>query len=242
MAIRAQFENSTDIGVFGKLTSTYAILSDGGNEHFKVVEREVQAKIPVCHTSIAGTRIVGRLMAGNRKGLLLPVTATDQELLGVRNTLPDSVVVQRLEERLSALGNVIACNDHVALVHPDLDRETEELIGDVLGVEVFKQTIAGQSLVGSYCAISNRGALVHPGATQEELAELSSLLQVPIVAGTVNRGSPMIGAGLLVNDWIAFCGSDTTAPELSVIESIFQLQGHQSSDIAEMHKALIDEL
>ena len=37
-----------------------------------------------------------------------------------------------MEERLSALGNVIACNDYGALVHPDLDRETEEIIADVL--------------------------------------------------------------------------------------------------------------
>ena len=33
-----------------------------------------------------------------------------------------SVKIQRVEERLSALGNVIACNDYVALVHPGLDR------------------------------------------------------------------------------------------------------------------------
>ena len=31
-------------------------------------------------------------------------------------------------------GNVIACNDYVALVHPDLDRETEEILADVLKV------------------------------------------------------------------------------------------------------------
>jgi translation initiation factor 6 (eIF-6) len=31
-------------------------------------------------------------------------------------------VVQRIDERLSALGNCIACNDYVALVHPDIDR------------------------------------------------------------------------------------------------------------------------
>lgn len=40
----------------------------------------------------------------------------------MRNSLPDSVVVQRIDERLSALGNCIVCNDHVALTHPDLDR------------------------------------------------------------------------------------------------------------------------
>ena len=45
-------------------------------------------------------------------------STTDQELQHIRNSLPDSVRIQRVEERLSALGNVIACNDYVALVHP----------------------------------------------------------------------------------------------------------------------------
>ena len=44
------------------------------------------------------------------------------ELQHIRNSLPDEVVVQRIDERLSALGNCIACNDYVALVHPDIDR------------------------------------------------------------------------------------------------------------------------
>ena len=62
------------------------------------------------------------LFPGNRHGLLVPYATTDQELQHFRNSLPDSVKIQRVEERLSALGNVIACNDYVALVHPDLDR------------------------------------------------------------------------------------------------------------------------
>lgn len=59
---------------------------------------------------------------GNKNGLLVPATTTDQELQYLRNALPDEVEVRRVEERLSALGNCIACNDYVALVHPDLDQ------------------------------------------------------------------------------------------------------------------------
>jgi translation initiation factor 6 len=101
---------------------------------YSTFEAELSDVIPIVHTTIAGTRIVGRLTAGNRHGLLVPSTTTDQELQHLRNSLPPTVAIQRVEERLSALGNVIACNDYVALVHPDIDRETEEIIADTLKV------------------------------------------------------------------------------------------------------------
>ncbi|BFZ61134.1 Eukaryotic translation initiation factor 6 [Saitoella coloradoensis] len=239
---RAQFENSNEIGVFSTLTNSYALVAIGGSENFySVFEGELADVLPVIHTSIGGSRIIGRLCAGNRKGLLVPTSTTDQELQHLRNSLPDSVQLQRVEERLSALGNVIACNDYVALVHPDIERETEEIIADVLGVEVFRQTVAGNVLTGSYCALSNQGGLVHPKTSVQDQDELSSLLQIPLVAGTVNRGSDVIGAGLVVNDWCAFAGLDTTATELSVVESIFRIQDAQPNAIVGgMRNALVE--
>jgi len=257
MATRAQFGNSCEVGVFSKLTNGYCLVAKGGSQNFySVFEAELSDKIPVIQTSIQEVRIIGRLCAGNSKGLLVPDGTTDTELQHLRNSLPDKVKIQRIEEKLSALGNCILCNDHVALCHPDIDKDTEEIIADVLDVEVFRQSIAGQSLVGSYASISNAGGLVHPLTTKDEQKELSSLLQIPITTGTINRGSSVIGSGLCVNDWCAFCGSDTTATEIGVIESIFSLgnddDDEQDREIlkiknkimqkTDLTKALIDDL
>ncbi len=124
-----------------------------------------------------------------------------------------------------------------------MDRETEEILADVLKVEVFRQTIADNVLVGTYCALSNQGGLVHPRTSVADQDELSSLLQVPLVAGTVNRGSEVIGAGMVVNDWTAFCGQDTTSTEISVMESVFKLnEGQPSAITQQMRSTLIESM
>ncbi|KAM0901303.1 hypothetical protein ACQ4PT_020060 [Festuca glaucescens] len=261
MASRLKFESSCEIGVFARLTNAYCIVPAGCTDSFvSVFENELADAVPVVKASIGGTRILGRLCVGNKNGLLLPNTTTDQELQHLKDSLPGQVVVKRVDERLSALGNCIACNDHVALTNPDLNKakevqemdtyltfmfclsqETEEIISDVLGVEVFRQTIAGNILVGSFCAFSNKGGLVHPRTSVEDLEELSTLLQVPLAAGTVNRGSDVIAAGIAVNDWAAFCGSDTTATELSVVESVFRLRdGRPGALGADVRKSLVE--
>ncbi|XP_060519430.1 eukaryotic translation initiation factor 6 [Cylas formicarius] len=242
MAVRTHFENNNEVGVFSRLTNAYCLVGIGGSEVFySCFEAELGETIPIVHASLSGCRIIGRLCVGNKNGLLVPSTTFDTELQHIRNALPDSVKVQRIEERLSALGNVIACNDYVALVHPDLDRETEEIIADTLKVEVFRHTIASNVLVGSYCVLNNRGCLVHPQTSIVDQEELSSLLQVPLVAGTVNRGSPLVGAGAVVNDWVAFAGMDTTSTELSVMESVFRLNDAEPSQITSAMRASLIE-
>ncbi|KAK8950593.1 Eukaryotic translation initiation factor 6-2 [Platanthera guangdongensis] len=233
MATRHKFEKCCDIGIFSKLTNAYCLVTIGGSENFySVFKGELGDAFPVVKTSIAcGSLIIGALCVGNRNGLLVPHTTTDQEVQHLRNNLPDHVVVRRIEEKIYDFDSCISCNDYVALTHPDLDWATEEHIVDVLGVDVVRHSVDGDVLAGSYCLFTNNGGLVTPHTSDEELEELSTLLQVPLVTGTVNKGSWCISSGMIVNDWTGFCGSDTTDTELSVIESVFKLNKAQPSMI-----------
>jgi translation initiation factor 6 len=66
-------------------------------------------------------------------------------------------------------------------------------------------------------------------------------LEIPVVAGTVNRGSDVIGAGLVANDWVSFCGLDTTSTELSVIERIFRLNETEPLTLAgDLKRSILD--
>lgn len=243
MVVRLRYENTTEIGCYALLTNSYCLTGRAGSESFhSVFEAELEPHgLPVIRTSVAEMSLVGRLCVGNKHGLLVPVTITDSEMQHLRNSLPDSVKIQKLEERLNALGNVIVCNDYVALIHPQVDRETEEIIQDVLKVETFRAAIAGNELVGSYTILTNVGGLVHSHTSLQEMEEMSNLLQLPLTAGTVNRGSEIIASGIVANDWCAFVGMDCTATEVGVVEAVFKLSGDGAQG-RELRDALVESL
>mmetsp|Transcript_18333 Transcript_18333/g.13186 ORF Transcript_18333/g.13186 Transcript_18333/m.13186 type:complete len:95 (+) Transcript_18333:70-354(+) len=94
MATRLDFENSSEVGVFAKITNKYALVSSGGSENFySAFEAELGPHIPVVHASFCQTKIIGRMCAANSKGLLVPSQTTDMELMVVRNMLPESIKI-----------------------------------------------------------------------------------------------------------------------------------------------------
>jgi len=104
------------------------------------------------------------------------------------------------------------------LVHPDIKDKSIKNIEDVLDVPVTRGTIAGLKTVGMSAVVTAKGLLCHPKTSYEELRVLEKVFGVPVMIGTINHGSPVIGSGLVANSKGAIIGSLTTGIEMGRIE------------------------
>jgi translation initiation factor 6 len=220
MTLKINYDSSSEIGTYFKLTNTYCIVPDSlSKKTLFRIKSELGENFPIIFSNILGANCQGRLIACNSKGILLPSKTSPVEFANIKNTVPENVVVRYSDDNLTALGNCVATNDFSALMSPDLSKKTEELLCDTLGVEVFKSYMGPFSLVGSYCVFNNQRGLIHPDISCEEQDFFSELLQIPLRTATVNRGSENLGSGIITNDYYSFCGQKTTQSELHIIDT-----------------------
>ena len=168
---------------------------------------------------VGGSALLGSLVCGNRKGIAVADIAT-QDDLDELSSFGDVVV---LESGVNAAGNLMECNDKGAVVSTTIPELGAEMISDVLGVKVVRTDIAGHNTVGSMIVANNNGVLVHPDVKTPEVESIESALGVNVMVGTVNFGSPFVGAGCCTSDSHALVGSGSTGPELNRIEDALGL-------------------
>lgn len=238
MHFKLDFEGSAEIGAYVKLTNKYILVGRSQSPNVIDFFRE-NFDCPVVETTINTIRTVGAQCAGNSNGLILPDTCTDQELQHIRNSLPPSIKVVRMVEKFNALGNVIVCNDYGCLVHPDIEDENLKVIEDVLGVPVFRHMIGAEPLVGTFAVLTNQGMLTCPNITLVEMKELSEILKVQVIAGTVNSGSSVVGSGIVANDYVCITGTRCTSVEIKVAETVFNLGSRSVSEMAAIDEIVV---
>lgn len=201
------------VGVYCSASERYAVVSDGSEKAF-IRDLEEVLGVEVVSTYIAGSTVVGSLVAMNSNGIVVTNFAEKQEL----RKLPQDLRVGIMEDKLNAAGNNILANDKGACVHPGASRHTVTMLEDVLGVEVRRGSIAGVETVGSVCIATSKGVLCHPRTTEAELKDLSSLFGAPAAPATLNYGTPYLGACAVANSKGAYVGSRTTPIELGRLE------------------------
>ena len=175
--------------------------------------------VTAIRTLINESTLIGSMMTGNSNGFVVSDLALDKEV----RVLQQHAKVARLKGKMTASGNIILANDTAALVHPNLSDRNVETIAKALKVDVKRGTIGGLKTVGMAGCATNKGLLVHPRATEAELAALEDLFKLPVDIGTVSFGSPLVGSAILANTKGMITGTRTSGPELGRIEDALGL-------------------
>jgi len=210
------FAGDPNIGVFARVLGDIAVVPPESPEEFKTAIRNVLG-VTLVETTIQGSVIVGSLVSGNSRGVVVSGLATDEEV----DLLAKHRRILLLNESMNAAGNVIMANDSFAAVHPDMPSELSKAIGEFLEVDVVPLTLGGVKTVGMAGVATNKGVIVHPRATERQIAILEEVAKVPVGTGSINMGGALVGTGLLVNEKGYLAGSATSGFELGRIEDVF---------------------
>lgn len=214
----SRYANNPNLGVYSCVSESFAfIASDLGDEYVAEIEEVLGVK--GFRTSVAGSFVVGSLMAMNSNGAIVSGLAEDRELAVISKVLP----VALLNDALNAAGNNVLVNDFGAIVNPEIDTASLKSIEDALGVECVRGTIAGVGTVGSVCRVTNKGAAVHPGATEEDMKLIKDVLKVEAVRTTLNHGCRTLASCVLANSKGAVIGDLSTPIEVGKLEDALVL-------------------
>jgi translation initiation factor 6 len=172
----------------------------------------------VIKTPISGSNLAGALACGNSKGFVVSQYAFDREIETIQDR---GVEVERIPDRLTAVGNIVLANDSGAIVNPLLSDESVEVISQVLDLEVERGSIAKFKITGAVAAATNKGVLLHPSASQEDIELVEKVLKTQADVGTVNNGTSLVGACTVATSKGVIVSLNTTGPELARIEETF---------------------
>ena len=210
------FAGDPNIGVFARVLGEIAIVPPESTDEFKTAVRNA-LEVTLVETTIQGSAIIGSLVAGNSRGVVVSGLATEEEI----DLLAKYREVLLLNESMNAAGNVIMVNDTFAAVHEDMPTDLARAIGEFLEVEVIHLTLGGVKTVGMAGVATNKGVIVHPRATERQIAMLEEVAKVPVGTGSINMGGALVGTGLLVNEKGYLAGNATSGFELGRIEDVF---------------------
>lgn len=208
------FGGNPNVGVYARATERHVLASP------HLSKRELQAiaealEVPTLLLHIGGSNIVGSLLAANSHGAVVPEFSLRAE---VRTLERAGLRVHQLKDALNAAGNNLLVNDRGGVANPEFSDRALQTIEQTLGVSLVRATLAGLGTVGMAGVATPRGVLVHPKATPEEREAVRRALHADVQVGTVNRGTGLIGAGLVANSKGALIGAATTGIEISRIE------------------------
>ena len=210
--IRADVFGSPNIGVYCYCTENVVIVPPGLTNR-KMNQFSDALGAGVCKTTIGGSTLVGAMVTGNSKGLLVPHIIRDYEYERLRG-FSDVSVIKCL---WTALGNVVLANDFGAIVHPEAPAEILSALEGELKVKPVGGKIGTLPFVGALGIATDKGAIVSPNTLTGELTVIESTLNVGVELSSTNGGVPFVRSGIIANSKGAVLGPLTRGAELMQI-------------------------
>lgn len=214
MLKRVDIVGNPNLGVYISLNDDVAIVPLTLPKEKENLIKEA-LNVEVIRSSIAGSNLIGALSVGNSNGFIVSQYTEDKE---INNLKSEGVNVVKLEDKITAVGNVIAMNDNAAIVNPKISKKSIETIEDVLDIEVVKSSIGGLDIIGSLINVTNKGFLLYRDSTPEEIEFVEDTFKVQGNIGTVGRGISLVGACSLANKHGVIVSENTTGPEMARLE------------------------
>ena len=206
--ILADVFGSPNVGVYCFCNEELAVVPPGLTKR-KLKQFQDTLEVNVCSTTVGGSTLIGALVTGNSKAVLVPHTIQEYELQRIEKFTEVKVV----ESNWTALGNIVLANDYGAVLHPDAPPELKNGV-DSLEVPVVYSNIALLPFVGALAVATNRGALISPNASNEEQVVIQTALKVETELSSTNGGVPFVKSGIIANSKGAVAGPLTRGAEL----------------------------
>jgi len=219
------FFGNSNIGVYAYANDEILVLPFGvGRDDIEDLV-EVLKVNAVIEAKLAGTILIGVLVSGNNRAVLLPHIVFDEDVEYLKKQVRESgldVDFKVLESKYTALGNLMLCNNRRCLVSQLFsDKEVKE-IEEALGVEVVKGRLVNMDLPGSVAVVTDHGGIIHPDASEDDLKTIRDVLGVTVERATVNAGVVYVKSGVIANNKGVVIGGNTTGPEVLRIKRGFE--------------------
>ncbi len=213
MAIyQTDFQGEGYLGLFGFATDKYCLISDRLSDT-KIEKIESHLKVETIPTSIFNFSLSGIMSAGNSRGAVVPYLVEDREVRRIEKSTSVTVI----PDKFTALGNLIAVNDHGGIISDEFSHGTKEMIDKALGIKTVQGRIAGGSEVGALCTATNKGFVVTPDASDDEMRYLEEIFGVKGGRASANMGSKLVGVCVIANSNGFIIGEETTPIEIEYI-------------------------
>ncbi len=207
---KALYFTSPNIGIFSETNNEVAIVPPEAPKKFKEAVKDT-LNVKIIETTICNSNLVGIFVAMNDDKVLIPPTTTEREK---RNLEKHIEQVEEVETKYTAIGNLVAMNNHGTAISKFLKNKVE---GKTLKV-------AGSGIIGSSLFVTDEGFLTHRDTLKGELKRIKKILKVEGDIGTVNFGDPHTKTGIIGNKKGLLVGERTTGPELNRIDEVFLLK------------------